>query len=121
MAGGGSANEGRVEVCLSGRWGTVSDNRWSAAEAHVVCRLLGYNTQGMSMYATCSCVNDKCISHYSGVIALPSAHFGEGTGPVLVYNVVCSGTELGLLDCSYSTDTARDRNHSYPGVICPLR
>ena len=48
LTGGGSANEGRVEMCLSGRWGTVRDSMvsWSTAEAQVVCRQLGYHTQG---------------------------------------------------------------------------
>lgn len=39
-------NEGRVEVCLSGRWKTVCDNSWSDSEAKVVCKQLGYSHQG---------------------------------------------------------------------------
>ena len=46
LVGGQSAYEGRVEVCLSQRWGTVADNGWSTKDAQVVCRQLGYNTQG---------------------------------------------------------------------------
>ena len=46
LVGGQSAYEGRVEVCLSQRWGTVTDDGWSTADAQVVCRQLGYNTQG---------------------------------------------------------------------------
>ena len=46
LVGGQSAYEGRVEVCLSQRWGTVTDDGWSTAEVQVVCRQLGYNTQG---------------------------------------------------------------------------
>ena len=48
LAGGLSAYEGQVEVCLSGRWGTVSDDGWSDNDAQVVCRQLGYSTQGIS-------------------------------------------------------------------------
>ena len=47
LAGGLSAHEGRVEVCLNGRWGTVSDDGWSEHDAQVVCRQLGYQTQGI--------------------------------------------------------------------------
>ena len=42
LVGGQSAYEGRVEVCLSQRWGTVTDSEWSAEDAQVVCRQLGY-------------------------------------------------------------------------------
>ena len=35
--------EGRLEVCLNQRWGTVSDDGWSEDNAQVVCRDLGYD------------------------------------------------------------------------------
>ena len=47
LVGGQSAYEGRVEVCLSQRWGTVTDDGWSLEDAKVVCRQLGYQTQGI--------------------------------------------------------------------------
>ena len=46
LAGGNIANEGRVEICLNYWWGTVCDDHWGNTEAAVVCRQLGYNTQG---------------------------------------------------------------------------
>ena len=36
--------EGRVEVFLSGEWGTLSYNRADTSVAKVVCRQLGYST-----------------------------------------------------------------------------
>ena len=41
LADGETANEGRVEVCVDGLWGTVCDHTWGAAEARVVCNQLG--------------------------------------------------------------------------------
>ena len=46
LVGGQSACEGRVEVCLSQRWGTVSSDGWIIENAEVVCRWLGYKEMG---------------------------------------------------------------------------
>ena len=46
LAGGNVENEGRVEVCINNKWGTVCDDACGTADAIVVCRQLGYPTQG---------------------------------------------------------------------------
>ena len=48
LVGGNVPNEGRVEICLNDVWGTVCDDGWSATDATVVCRQLGYSTQGQT-------------------------------------------------------------------------
>ena len=46
LARGNIPNEGRVEICINNVWGTVCDDSWGNADATVVCRQLGYSTQG---------------------------------------------------------------------------
>ena len=38
---GSTGKEGRVEVCMDGRWGTVCGEGWGDTEAGLVCAILG--------------------------------------------------------------------------------
>ena len=44
--GGSTNNEGRVEVCVDGRWGTVC-NKSQEGVAEAVCSQLGFPTEGV--------------------------------------------------------------------------
>ncbi|XP_041070323.1 scavenger receptor cysteine-rich type 1 protein M130-like isoform X5 [Carcharodon carcharias] len=107
LANGGSRCAGRVEIHYRGKWGTVDDYSWDLQDAAVVCRELGCGT---------------------AVSAPGSAHFGEGSGPVVTYNVQCSGNEAALRDCksaswdhyswSHSADaSAICSDHRFPRLV----
>ncbi|XP_075929494.1 neurotrypsin-like [Petromyzon marinus] len=98
LADGESEREGRVEVLVDGRWGTVCDDGWGHREAAVVCRQLGYSGP----------------AH-----AWPMAYFGEGEGPIHLHSVQCSGLEGSLHECVRSPGDPHDCRHSEDaGVIC---
>ena len=45
-------------------------------------------------------------------MAFPSAHFGEGSGPIWLANVSCFGRESSLLSCDYNEPQKHNCSHS---------
>lgn len=61
----------------------------------------------------------KCIFiNYLGAIAYSSAHFGQGTVPILLDDVACTGYESRLIDCRYDPFTYDCRHYEDAGVRC---
>ena len=50
--GGDTEYEGLLEICFSGRWGTVNGDGWSFVDAQVVCKQLEYHTIGIIIIVT---------------------------------------------------------------------
>ncbi|KAG2466652.1 neurotrypsin isoform X1 [Polypterus senegalus] len=95
---GENAKEGRVEIYISGQWGTICDDGWTDKDADVVCRQLGY--KGITKART-------------------MAYFGEGKGPIHLDNVKCAGNEEFLADCIKQPIGMHNCRHSEDaGVIC---
>ena len=99
LVGGSSYNEGRVEVNYNDEWGTVCDDGWDDTDAGVVCRQLGFGSSGT---------------------AIGSASFGQGSGPILLDSVTCSGSESTLASCGHlGVGVTRSCSHSKDaGVKC---
>ena len=46
LTGASQRSEGRLDVCLNNQWGTVCDDSWDDKATAVICRQLGYQTEG---------------------------------------------------------------------------
>ena len=62
--------------------------------------------------------NNLCIIQTAGFNSYLNAHFGRGTGAILLDNVACLGTESRLLNCSYDNITTYGRHADDVGIYC---
>lgn len=58
----------------------------------------------------------------SGALAIKTAYFGEGTGPIFLDRVECHGNESSLLECASELELGLHNcgHHQDAGVICPV-
>ena len=114
----GSTNlEGRVEVCFNQTWGTVCDDFWDNIDAGVVCYQLGYSREGLTVNHLVISSTITIVLLFLGATGQSFAHFGQGTGPIQLDNVQCSGTETQLQDCSLIR-THNCAHYEDAGVTC---
>ncbi|KAL7850734.1 hypothetical protein SRHO_G00200830 [Serrasalmus rhombeus] len=89
---------GRVELYHDGQWGTVCDDNWEIAQALVVCRQLGFP---------------------GAVSATVGGANGEGSGPIWLDDVSCTGSESSLSTCHFKGWGVTDCTHKEDaGVVC---
>ena len=98
LVNGTTKREGRVEIYYQGSWGTVCNDLWDDTDAEVVCRQLGYTL---------------------GTALTNPLHYGEGTGPILLDDVRCTGEEERLSECPTGEWGINNcLHHEDAGVIC---
>jgi serine protease 12 (motopsin) len=99
LANTNNSKTGRIEIYHPsfGR-GTVCGYFWGDTESGVVCRQLGFTA-----------VNATRIR----------AYYGEGTGPILLEKVKCTGNESFIWDCTHPGWNDHNCDHSSDvGVDC---
>ncbi|XP_025103064.1 deleted in malignant brain tumors 1 protein-like isoform X2 [Pomacea canaliculata] len=79
---GGTAEAGRLEIFYDETWNTVCDYGFGQEEALVACRMLGFNS--------------------TTAVAVGSAKYGAGSGPILFSDLQCVGNETSLAQCQHS-------------------
>lgn len=98
LVDGSSNSSGRVEVFISGEWGTVCDDSWGLSDAKVVCRQLGHET---------------------AITGAGNAIFGQGSGLIWMDDVTCTGNEASLFECGQSPLGQHNCVHNEDaGVVC---
>ena len=97
LVGGIGTYSGRVEIYYNGAWNTVCDDSWENVDATVVCSKQGYRNGIAKLYA----------------------HYGQGTGLIMMDEVACSGHEARITDCSSAGFFTHNCQHSEDaGVEC---
>ena len=79
LADGRGPCDGRVEVKLRGRWGTVADDAWDMDDAEVVCQQLGCGSAASTKFTW---------------------RISQVSSPVMLVRVHCNGTEKAIWDCN---------------------
>ncbi|KAM9842661.1 lysyl oxidase homolog 3B isoform 4-T4 [Aulostomus maculatus] len=101
IVGGRSTYEGRVEVQVGSKWGTVCSTGWTTKEAMVVCRQLGL---GYSMHAITE-----------------TWYWDSGNVTEMVMSgVKCTGSEMSLSQCQHHKTVSCQKAAAKfaAGVIC---
>ena len=90
---------GRVEIYISGEWGTVYDNGWGNNEANVACKQMGFAGASDSNWA------------YSSS--------GSSSQTIWLDDVECTGSETRLINCVHHGLGVENCAHSEDiGVQC---
>ena len=96
--------QGRVEIFHDGRWGSVCDDSWGAANVGVICKQLGYGSAGV-------------LWDDSHIIFGPV----DFNIPIWLDDVYCDGSEGSIEECDHGPWGVTDCSHYQDvGVACGM-
>ena len=115
MVDGQTPDDGRVEVCINGAWGSICDDYWDTRDATVACRQLGYDGRKVPNYPSCS-VNYSYVT-----VSYPLLRYGNNN-PLVMHldDVYCDGSEIKLTECDHRGFGVHNclKGRDGAGVIC---
>ncbi|EFA05685.1 serine protease P153 [Tribolium castaneum] len=98
LVNGTNRQQGRVEIRHHGIWGTICDDDFNEDAAKVICKHLGFK---------------------GSVVVKKDGYFGAGSGPIWLDQVICSGNETSIENCTHWNWGEHNCEHSEDvGVIC---
>ena len=83
--------------------------------------LYSSDIHGVQVYIVYSSIIHPVDDFYciiSDAIAYSNARYGQGTGPIWLDNLACTGAEYNLTSCSYDSDTSDCSHYEDAGVRC---
>ena len=105
-----------MELCAANQWAAICDQYWSANDAKVVCRQLGFINSVQQFSSMCA---PYLSLAYVGT-ALNGSFYGPGSSNLEWINVAggCAGNETGLLSCRPNPIQANCSSSHFAGVQC---
>jgi len=85
-----------VDISHNGQWGTVCSDSWDINDANIVCKQLGF---------------PRATQAFGG------AYHGQGSGPIWMGDIACSGSESLLSECSHQGWGINDCTHSQDASV----
>ncbi|XP_045183623.2 deleted in malignant brain tumors 1 protein-like [Mercenaria mercenaria] len=87
LSNGVGLYDGRIEVQVNNTWGTICGSSFSTGEASAICSMLGYSTNYRQYYGS-------------------SSTYGQGSGPIYIDKLDCTGSEKEMNKCTYRVNNS---------------
>ena len=119
-----TVGRGRVEICYNNTFNTICDDLWDDLDARVVCNQLGFDGKGKNEHQSIIYCNVfRALDHVAlrGNVQTFRDSFGKGNNSILLDDVMCSGNEPSVLNCTSNGFFQHDCNMNHTedaAVLC---